>query len=158
MPDISHLFGNDLSFGPTGDLAVADIPDVTTQRVIRRLMTNAGDYIWQLQYGAGLPSLVGQPARVNAIRGLIRGQMLQEAGVSQDPVPTVTVSSSLDNTVYASVIYADANTGTTQTVNLRAAGTLPAPTTGTTTGTTTSASAPPFILDTSSLDSGAVLG
>jgi hypothetical protein len=118
MTDIAHTFGQDLAFGPTGDLLIADVPDVTTQRVLRRLLTNQGDYLWQLQYGAGLPSLVGQPARVNEIHGLIRGQMLQEAGVAQNPAPTVTVSSSPNGTVFANVTYADADTGSTQVVRV----------------------------------------
>ena len=56
MPDINHLWGNDLAFSATGDLATADVPTLTQQRVLRRLLTNPGDYIWELDYGAGLAS------------------------------------------------------------------------------------------------------
>jgi len=46
MSDISHLWGNDLTIGPTGDLAVASNDGLTQQRVLRRLLTSVGDYIW----------------------------------------------------------------------------------------------------------------
>lgn len=122
MADLTHVWGNDLSFSPSGDLAVSDIPEVTTQRVLRRLLTNKNDYLWHLKYGAGLPAMVGQPVNVNAIRAIILGQMLREAGVAQIPPPQVTVSSSQDNTVYASVIYADATTGQTQVLTVPVSG------------------------------------
>ncbi len=114
MPGISHQIGSDLSFGPTGDFALADGPDLGKQRVLRRLLTNAGDYIWNLDYGAGLPALVGQPANAPAITGRIRGQMLLEAAVARTPPPSVTVSAGTDGTVFAVVRYADAATGATQ--------------------------------------------
>ena len=47
MPDLSHEFGADLLAGPTGDLAVAAGAGLGRQRVLRRLLTNPGDYIWQ---------------------------------------------------------------------------------------------------------------
>lgn len=114
MAGISHQVGSDLSLGPTGDLAAADGLDLGKQRVLRRLLTNPGDYIWNLDYGAGLPALVGQPANAPAITGRIRGQMLLEAAVAHVPLPSVTVSAGTDGTVFAAVRYADAATGATQ--------------------------------------------
>lgn len=116
MADLFHQWGSDLSLGPTGDLATADTPTVTTQRVLRRLLSNPGDYIWQLGYGAGLPRMVGQPANAAAIRGVITSQMYQEAGVSQDPAPAVKVKGGMDGTVFAAVQYTDAATNETQAV------------------------------------------
>lgn len=54
MPDLSHQWGSDLLIGPTGDLATASGTELGQQRVLRRLLTNASDYIWHLGYGAGL--------------------------------------------------------------------------------------------------------
>ena len=48
MADISHTFGADLSLSATGDLLCVTGDTLTQQRVLRRLLTNAGDYIWQL--------------------------------------------------------------------------------------------------------------
>ena len=61
MPDLAHEFGADLQAGPTGDLALADGAALGRQRVLRRLLTNPGDYIWHPTYGAGLARFVGHP-------------------------------------------------------------------------------------------------
>jgi phage baseplate assembly protein W len=122
MPDISHTFGADLALSPTGDLAVEDGPPLTQQRLLRRLLTNPGDYIWQLDYGAGLGAMVGQPASSLRIQAIIRSQVWKEATVARNPVPVVTVTSDNAGTVTASVVYGDASTG--ETVAL---GVLPPP-------------------------------
>ncbi len=61
MIDIFLEWAGDLSVGSTGDLALASGPDTTNQRVYRRLLTNPGDYLWQLDYGGGLAQFVGTP-------------------------------------------------------------------------------------------------
>jgi len=114
VTDLTHYFGGDLSWGPTGDLAISGTPDVTTQRVLRRLLTPPLSYLWNLGYGAGLPAMVGQVASVSAIRGTTLDQMLQEAGVMQDPPPTVQVRVTNTGFVFANVAYGDAETGSIQ--------------------------------------------
>jgi hypothetical protein len=44
--------------------------------------------------------------------------MLQENAVARSPAPVVTVTANPDNSVYAFVQYVDAESGTTQTINL----------------------------------------
>jgi hypothetical protein len=114
MPDVSHQFGSDLTVGPTGDLAVASGSALGQQRVLRRLLTNPGDYIWQLDYGAGLAGFVGQPARVAQIRAVIRGQIFREAAVATTPEPVVDVQFDGNGTLFVDIRYADAATGQTQ--------------------------------------------
>ena len=116
MPDLSHLWGNDLAWSPTGDLATADIPTVTQQRVLRRLLTTPGDDIWALDYGAGLAAYVGQPGAASAILAAIRGQIFKEAAVAQSPAPVIDLVPDPSGAFYVHVRYADANTGATQTV------------------------------------------
>jgi hypothetical protein len=116
MPDINHLWGNDLAFSATGDLATADAPALTQQRVLRRLLTNPGDYIGELDYGAGLASFVGQPGAASAIGAAIRGQIFKEAAVAQTPQPIIELQPDLSGSIYVHVRYADAATATTQTV------------------------------------------
>lgn len=116
MPDISHLWGNDLAFSPTGDLAAADIPTLTQQRVLRRLLTNPGDYIWALDYGAGLANFVGQPGAAAAIRAAIRGQIFKEAAVAQTPEPVIDLQPDPSGSIYVHIRYADAATSITQTL------------------------------------------
>ena len=117
MPDLQHIFGADLTIGPGGDLAVTDGPALGLERVLRRLLTAAGEYIWSPTYGAGLPAAIGQVANGPRIAAVIRAQMLQENAVARTPAPKVTVTVQQDGTVYAYIQYADAESGTTQTLN-----------------------------------------
>lgn len=119
MADLSHQFGSDLMLGPTGDLALADGAALSQLRVLRRLLTNQGDYIWQLRYGAGLAQFVGQPAGAARIAGAIRAQMLRERAVARTPEPAVDVQTGSTGEVYVTVRYADAVEGTTQVLSFQ---------------------------------------
>jgi hypothetical protein len=117
MPDLAHFFGQDLALGPTGDLALVSGSLAVEQRVLRRLLTAPGAYIWHVQYGAGLGAMVGMPANARLITGLVRQQMGLEAAVAQNPPPTVSVTSSPDGTVVANIAYVDAATGKTNVLS-----------------------------------------
>jgi hypothetical protein len=110
MTDLALLFGGDLSIGPTGDVLLADHASLTQQRVLRRLLTNPADYIWQLGYGAGLAQFVGQPGAPTVIAGIARTQMLLEAAVANTPAPSVNAAMAVDGTVNLTVRYTDAQT------------------------------------------------
>ena len=114
MSDLQHQFGSDLSVGPTGDVATVNGSALGQQRVLRRLLTNSGDYIWQLGYGAGLAQFVGQPADVTRIRAVIRSQIFKETAVARTPEPVVDVVSDGIGTVSVQVSYTDAETDATQ--------------------------------------------
>jgi hypothetical protein len=117
MADISHQWGSDLTTGPTGDLAVATGAALGQQRVLRRLLTNPGDYIWQSDYGAGLARFIGLPGNVLAIRAVVRSQIFKEAAVARSPEPVIDVTldpSGAAGTVYVHVRYVDADSGQTQ--------------------------------------------
>lgn len=114
MTDLSHQFGADLSISATGDIATVNAAAVTLQRTLRRLLTNPGDYIWQLGYGAGLASFVGRPTSAAGIAALIRSQIFKEASVARTPAPVIDLQSSPDGTVYVHIRYADTTTGVTQ--------------------------------------------
>jgi phage baseplate assembly protein W len=114
MPDLSHLYGNDLSVGPGGDLATVDTTQLGQQRVLRRLLTNLGDYLWNPGYGAGLAQFVGQPANTAQIRSVIRSQIFQESAVARSPEPVITVAVNATGSVTVQIQYADSNTGATQ--------------------------------------------
>jgi len=107
MSDLHHLWGTDLAISPTGDLATADTPLVTQQRVLRRLLTNPGDEIWSLDYGAGLARFVGVPGAI-------------QAAVSQSPEPIIELRPDPTGVLYVQIRYADAQSGTTQTIGLSA--------------------------------------
>lgn len=114
MADLWHQFGSDLALGATGDVALATGALAGQQRVLRRLLTNPGDYIWQLDYGAGLGQFVGSPASAAQIRAVVRSQIFKEAAVARSPEPLIDVTTDATGTVYVHIRYADAASGATQ--------------------------------------------
>lgn len=114
MADLSLVWRQDIVSGATGDLALASGPMLVQQRLLRRLLTNPGDYIWSLGYGAGLNKLVGSPSNLTAIRAAIRSQVFLESGVSRLPEPDIEVQSGVDGSVYVQIRYVDATSRSTQ--------------------------------------------
>lgn len=117
MSDIAHQWGSDLEFGPTGDLAVVAGSVLGQQRVLRRLLTNNLDYIWQPTYGTGLARFVGQPINISQIQAMIRSQIFKESAVSQSPEPSIDVSprtGDASDYVDVYILYVDADTRQTQ--------------------------------------------
>jgi phage baseplate assembly protein W len=108
MADLTLTFGGDLLVGPTGDIALSDGAALTQQRVLRRLLTNAGAYIWQVSYGAGLGQFVGRPGAPAAIQAVARSQLLQEAAIMAAPGPSVTTADHQDGAVVLTIRYTDA--------------------------------------------------
>jgi hypothetical protein len=107
---------------PSGDLMVcrgieptgSAMPSCATvegeQRVLRRLLTTPGSYIWHLEYGAGLPQYVGQPEPPSAINSIIMGQMFLEDSVARDPLPRVSTTD-IVNGINVNISYADNRVG-----------------------------------------------
>jgi hypothetical protein len=117
MADIAHQWGSDLEFGSNGDLAVIAGSGLGQQRVLRRLLTNLLDYIWQPAYGAGLAGFIGQPANILQIHATIRSQIFKESAVALNPEPTIDVTlcpGGAAGDVYVHILYVDAQTGQTQ--------------------------------------------
>ena len=117
MNDIYHVWDSDLSTSATGDLAIVSGSTLGQQRVLRRLLTNPGDYIWHIDYGAGLASFVGAPASETQIMATIRSQIFQEAAVAQTPEPIINVQISpagASSTIYVDIRYTDSISGETQ--------------------------------------------
>lgn len=119
MADTSHQFGADLALSSTGDLAAVTRAALGQQRVLRRLLTNPGDYIWNLDYGAGLARFVGQPTDATGIAAVIRSQIFKEASVARSPEPMIAVQSGASGTIYARIRYADAHSGETQLLSFQ---------------------------------------
>ena len=110
MADLMHYIGGDLILGNAGDLGIADGSEETRERVLRRLITNPGAYLFHLGYGAGLELFIGKPLNAGTVAGATRSQMLLETGVAQVPPPNVTVQGGF-NTVAVDLQYVDAVTG-----------------------------------------------
>ena len=117
MNDIFQLWESDLTTSPTGDLALVSGSTLGQQRVLRRLLTNPGEYIWHTDYGAGLAGFIGTPANETQITATIRSQIFRETTVSRTPEPTINVqvsSAGALSMVYVNILYTDSLTGETQ--------------------------------------------
>jgi len=115
--DIFHVWESDLATSATGDLAIVSGSALGQQRVLRRLLTNPGNYIWHTDYGAGLAGFVGTPANETQIEATIRSQIFQEAAVARTPEPVIDVQVSPAgalSTVYVDIRYTDSLSGATQ--------------------------------------------
>jgi len=91
LNDLNHFWGSDLVPGVTGDLGTVSGTVRGQQRVLRRLLTNPGDYIFQPNYGAGLPRFIGQPLDIGKVTAVIRSQLMLEPAVAKTPTPKITV-------------------------------------------------------------------
>lgn len=103
-------WSGDLATTTTGDLAIVDGSALGTERVLRRLLTNPGDYIWNPDYGAGLAQFIGRPIDPAAIQALILSQMQLETAVAAVPEPVVAVQSDPSGQLFTQIRYADATT------------------------------------------------
>lgn len=121
MADLSHIWGGDLILDASGALLTvggttpqADpIANLANQRIIRRLLTNPGEYLWYPTYGAGLARFLGQPLNVKALTALVRSQLFLEATVAKTPVPQISFLTDKAGTVTCSILYTSTQTGQT---------------------------------------------
>lgn len=129
MADIFHFWSEDLVASPSGDILLvqplaANSPpaysgdDEGTQRIYRRLMTGSaqapqlsGEDICAPSYGAGVPARIGDVMNPNALRGVIKTQMFQEAAVATSPAPTITLTADPTGSVFVDIKYTNAQTG-----------------------------------------------
>ena len=119
MSAISHLCGSDLLL-ENGGLQVISGADETRQRLLRRLLTNPGDYIWQPEYGVGLQSMVGEVVVPAVMQAAIRVQVLKDPGVDSGHSVDVTVSAADNGLCLCHISYVDADTGQQQTLDFSA--------------------------------------
>lgn len=108
--DLAHWFGQDLNVAASGDLLTADGTAKGQQRILRRLLTNPGDYIWEPTYGAGLAAKIGLPFDASAVEAIIRSQLFLEAAVARSPAPVISVVQ-ITNGLSVAIQYADSDTG-----------------------------------------------
>jgi phage baseplate assembly protein W len=122
MIDIFLEWAGDLGVGSTGDLALTAGPDTTHQRVYRRLLTNPGDYLWQLDYGGGLAQFVGTSAEPADIESVVRTQLTLESAVASSPAPQVSasVADAANGYVVANITYSDVSSGSSVQLSVSA--------------------------------------
>lgn len=118
MADLAHVVGQDLQLSASGDLLLVDTVAETQQRVLHRLLTSSGSYIWQPGYGAGLPGLIGSVASQQQVAAIIRAQIAYEPAVSATPEPQVVLATGGAGVVAATITYTDAVSGGSQILTL----------------------------------------
>jgi hypothetical protein len=110
--DIYHVFGNDLVLNANNDLATVVDVDETNQRILRRLLTAKGTYIWQTDFGASIPERIGVPISVeivNLIKKDVKSEIFKESNVAQDPAPEIDIEL-IDNGFQCSIKYYNVQT------------------------------------------------
>ena len=117
MADLAHWYGNDLSASAAGDLLTVDEPIRSEQRLVRRLLTPPGSYIWHPTYGAGLGQYIGQPGSAKTMEAVIRAQLKLEAAVAASPTPQVSVVVNPSGVTVATIVYWNSNSGSMRTVS-----------------------------------------
>ena len=128
MQDLYHYFGGDISLSPTGDLQPVNETIKGQQRILRRLLTNPAqqdangnqiapaDYIHHTNYGAGLPSYIGQTTKIPEITALIRSQILLEDVVAKNPSPVISLQV-IANGLSCTIQYTDSISKKTETLS-----------------------------------------
>lgn len=99
-----------------GDLLLVDSVDLSNQRILRRLLTNPGDYIWHPDYGAGLPAMIGMPVDVDTVKAIITAQIFLEATVMRTPPPVITVQP-FPNGIFVEIDYTETDSGLRTTLS-----------------------------------------
>jgi len=92
--DIDHTNGSDLKLNSSNDLAFVFDTDETNQRIMRRLFTNKGSYIWNPTWGASIPWKIGEPLSVEEytqIKNDVTAAVLEDDNVAHDPAPEITL-------------------------------------------------------------------
>lgn len=92
LSDLSQYVGSDLSSSNSGDVQTVTGVERGKQRILRRLITNPGDYIWDLTYGAGLPQWIGMPVDVPKITATIQTSLTLEDVVAKTPIPQIAIA------------------------------------------------------------------
>ncbi|MCE9565855.1 MAG: phage tail protein [Planctomycetes bacterium] len=116
MADVGHSFSGDLQLSATGDLLAVNGVLESQQRILRRLLTNPQDYIWEPAYGAGLPAKIGMPLDEAELDGLIRSQMFLEPSVVQNPAPQI-VTGLIPNGIDTQIQYVEADSSQPATLS-----------------------------------------
>lgn len=116
MNDLHHYFGSDLAASITGDLQKVDGTVKGQQRVLRRLLTNPGEYLFHPEYGGGLGAMVGAIPDVAKITATIRGQILLEDTVAKVPPPEISVAA-IPNGIAVNIKYTDSLTKSAQVLS-----------------------------------------
>lgn len=106
MISLGHVCGGDLQIDGTG-LSLVSGAEATKQRILRRLLSNPGGYIWHHDYGAGLPQMVGGVVDEGIISTSIRQSLAEDVGVDSSRPIDVHITPIIGGTVRCHINYFD---------------------------------------------------
>lgn len=112
--------GSDIKYDVTNSILTVDGTDKTEQRIMRRLMTNPGDYFWHPKFGVGLPARVGTNLTspiISAMRADCISQIAQTDGVAAFPAPTVAIQQTGINEITVTIGYTDSTTNESRVIS-----------------------------------------
>jgi len=110
MTDVYHYWGNDLGISSRGGLEPATEVMRSQQRVLRRLLTNPGQYVFHPEYGAGLAQWVGSHAHIPSLKATIREQIHMEDSVARTPAPIIELTKNF-RTLEVKITYVESSSG-----------------------------------------------
>lgn len=119
--DIYHVIGNDLQLNASNDLAFVFDTDETNQRIMRRLFTNKGTYIWNPTWGASIPWTIGETLSVAAYKQIVNdvtAAVLEDKDVAQDPAPEITLDTT-DNGLICFIRYYNTSSDKHDTISFK---------------------------------------
>lgn len=109
MADAWHFMGGDLAWSSNGDIQTVDSVQESQQRILRRLPTNPGDYIWHPEYGGGILKWIGRPIEETEMKTDIVTQMYLEDSVVQNPQPQVDFVTTVGGAVTSGIRYVESD-------------------------------------------------
>ena len=100
--DVYHEIGDDIQLDSTNDLQLVFDTNETNQRIMRRLFTNKGTYIWNAAFGASIPWKLGETLSVEAYRDVINqvtAAVLEDDEVAKDPPPEISIKTTTNGLI-----------------------------------------------------------
>lgn len=119
--DVHHIIGDDILLDKSNDLLFVFDTDETNQRIMRRLFTNKGTYIWNAKWGASIPWRVGDTLSAEVYREIvneIRAAVLEDDDVAKDPPPEITIEQ-ISNGLICYIRYYNLSEDEHDTISLR---------------------------------------
>lgn len=119
--DVYHIIGNDIQLDSTNDLQLVFDTNETNQRIMRRLFTNKGGYIWNSKWGASIPWKIGEPFSQEVYQDIIKevkAAVLEDDDVAKDPPPVIQIET-VFNGIICYIRYYNLASNEHDTVSLR---------------------------------------
>lgn len=114
------MYGGDILLTPARSIAVATGVDGVNQRILRRVISAAGNYLWHPKEGVGAGKDVGavpNQQTLSRIKARINGAVLYDDDVAKSPAPMITFDTKIANLLSVTIKYTYAPTGQLQTLS-----------------------------------------